>query len=383
MAEARAVVYLGHSLEGVIVDKRDDFDFGERFSEEFSKVRREIKRPNILVMGATGAGKSSLVNLVFGQELAAVGAGKPVTDGVHAYENQLVRIYDSEGYESGQEQQARFKARVVDFINRQENDHAARVHLVWFCISQANHRVFDIDLDTIRAVAALKVPLAVVMTQADQVSEADSAQMLATVRDNCPGMTIFEISTNPDVGLSVDPLIQWANDNLSEALRIGFISASKKAIKLKRSESHKIVMQHSATAAAMAAIPIPFSDAPLLVSNQMAMLARLASIWNLPGLQAVAGGGTFSMLLSQFGRTLAGNLAKLIPGVGSWVGGAVNASVASALTGAIGYAITEICAQILADELNGGRVKELSEYFSTEILDELVKQAMRRRAAHA
>lgn len=75
-----------------MVDKRDDFDFGDRFSEEFSKARREIKRPNILVMGATGAGKSSLVNLVFGQELAAVGAGKPVTDGVHAYENQLVRI---------------------------------------------------------------------------------------------------------------------------------------------------------------------------------------------------------------------------------------------------------------------------------------------------
>lgn len=365
------------------MDKRDDFDFGNQFSEEFSKVRREIKRPNILVMGATGAGKSSLVNLVFGQEMAAVGAGKPVTDGVHAYENQLVRIYDSEGYESGQEQQARFKARVVDFINRQENDLAARVHLVWYCISQANHRVFDIDLDTIRAVASLKVPLAVVMTQADQVSEADSAQMLATVRDSCPGVTIFEISTNPAVGLSVEPLIQWAYDNLSEGLRIGFISASKKAIKLKRSESLKIVAQHSAAAAAMAASPIPFSDAPLLVSNQMAMLARLASIWNLSGLQAVAGGSTTGMLMTQLGRTLAGNLVKLIPGVGSWVGGAVNATVASALTGAMGYAITEICAQILADELSGGRVKEFSEYFSTEIMAELVKQAMRRGGTHA
>lgn len=229
----------------------------------------------------------------------------------------------------------------------------------------------------------MKVPLAVVMTQADQVSEADSAQMLATVRDNCPGVTIFEISTNPDVGLSVDPLIQWANDNLSEALRIGFISASKQAIKLKRSESLKIVAQHSATAAAMAASPVPFSDAPLLVGNQMVMLARLASIWDLPGLQAVAGGGAFGMLVTQLGRTLAGNLIKLIPGVGSWVGGAVNASVASALTGAIGYAITEICAQILADELNGGLVKEFSEYFSADIMAEMVKQAMRRGATHA
>ncbi len=365
------------------MDKRDEFDFGSRFSDEFSKVRREIKRPNILVMGGTGAGKSSLVNLVFGEKLAAVGAGKPVTEGVHAYENQLVRVYDSEGYESGEDQQARFKARVIDFIEQQASDHAIRVHLVWYCISQANHRVFDIDLETIRAVAAMKIPLAVVMTQADQVSEADSAQMLATIRDHCPGVTVFEISTNPSVGLGVDPLIQWANDNLPEALRIGFISASRQAIKLKRSESIKIVAQHSAIAATMAANPIPFSDAPLLVSNQMAMLARLASVWDLPGLQAVAGGGAFGMLVTQLGRTLAGNLAKLIPGVGSWVGGAVNATVASALTGAIGYAITEICAQVVTDELNGKRIKELSEYFNTEIMAEMVKQAMRRGVAHA
>lgn len=364
------------------MDKCDDFDFGDRFYEEFNKVRRNIKRPNILVMGATGAGKSSLVNLVFGQELAVVGAGKPVTEGVLAYENQLVRIYDSEGYESGQEQQARFKARVIDFINRQENNLAERVHLVWYCISQANHRVLDIDLDTIRTIAAMKVPLAVVLTQADQVSEADSEQMLATVRNNCPGVTIFEISTNPTVGLSVDPLIKWAVDNLPEALRIGFISASKQAIEQKRRESHNIVLQHSAAAAVTAASPIPFSDAPLLVGNQMAMLARLASIWDLPGLQAVAGGGTLGMLISQLGRTLAGNLVKLIPGVGSLMGGVVNTSVASALTGAIGYAVTEICAQILADELNGGPIKELSEYFSTDIMAELVKQAMH-GVAHA
>ncbi len=355
----------------------ESFNFGERFSEEFSKVRREIKRPNILVMGATGAGKSSLVNLVFGQELAAVGAGKPVTDGIHSYENQLVRIYDSEGYESGQAQQARFKARVIDFINNQESDLSKRVHLVWYCISQANHRVLDIDLDTIRAVASMQIPIAVVMTQADQVSEEDSAQMLGTVRDNCHGITIFEISTNPDVGLSIDPIIQWAYNNLSDSLRVAFISASKQAINLKRNESLKIVAQHSAAAATMAASPIPFSDAPLLVSNQMAMLARLASIWDLSGLQAVAG-STTSMLMTQLGRTIAGNLVKLIPGIGSLVGGMVNAAVASALTGAMGYAVTEICAQIVSDELNGGMVKKLSDYFSTDIMSNMIKQAMQR-----
>lgn len=363
------------------MDERDECNFGKRFSEEFSKVRREIKRPNILVMGATGAGKSSLVNMIFGQELATVGAGKPITQGVCSYENELVRIYDSEGYESGQEQQARFKARVLGFIEQHERDISASVHMVWYCISQANHRVFDIDLETISAVA-LKVPLAVVMTQADRVSEANSKQMLATVQGHCPGVTIFEVSTDPGLPLSVDPLIEWSYDKLSAALRVAFISASKRAIKLKRDESIKVVEEHSTVAAATALSPVPFSDVLLLVSNQMAMLARLASIWNLPGLQAVASGGV-GMLATQLGRTLAGNVAKFIPGVGSLVGGAMNVTAAVALTYAIGYATTEICEQIAVDELNGRSMKNLSEYFSTKVMAEKVRQSMQRGDSHA
>lgn len=34
---------------------------------------------NVLLMGATGVGKSSLINALFGKEIAKAGVGKPIT----------------------------------------------------------------------------------------------------------------------------------------------------------------------------------------------------------------------------------------------------------------------------------------------------------------
>lgn len=354
---------------------RDQPDFSSKFKQEFEKARSNIKKPNILILGGTGAGKSSLVNLVFGKELAQVGAGLPITKGIKEYANELVRIYDSEGYESGEDGQERYKRQVLDFIKQQQVDLNKRVHLAWYCISLANHRLFDIDIKTINEIATSKMPIAVVLTQADQVSDEDSKSMRDTVNQYCPGVVLFEMSTDPELHLPVEPLINWSFENLDVALREGFISAAKFAVQLKRKQSLIIVAEHSALAAGISASPIPFSDALLLVGNQMAMIARLASIWDLPNLKSVAAGGLFSQLVSQLGRTLAGNLLKLVPGAGSIVGGTINASVASAITGAVGFALTEICEKISTDELNG-IVKDVSTYFNENLLSALIKSKM-------
>ncbi len=53
------------------------------------KMREAIKKEkpimNILLMGATGMGKSSLINGLFGEEVAKVGIGKPVTQHLEKY----------------------------------------------------------------------------------------------------------------------------------------------------------------------------------------------------------------------------------------------------------------------------------------------------------
>lgn len=355
--------------------KTEDFDFNEKFNEEFGKARSSIKKPNILVLGGIGAGKSSLVNLVFGEKLAKVGAGYSVTKGIDCYENDLVRIYDSQGYESGEEGRKNYKEKVLGFLNDESIGLDKCVHIAWYCISLANHRLFDVDIETINAIFIAKKPIAVIFTQADQVSEVDSEKLHAELKNNCPGVSFFEISTDPSMNLTVDPVISWACENLDEALREGFISGAKNAIIQKRNESRRVVAQHVASAGTIAASPIPFSDAPLLIANQIAMTARLASIWDLPAIKAVAANGILSQAISQFGRSIAGNLVKLIPGAGSIGGGLINASIASAITGAIGYGIIEICENITNDEISGIK-KSILEYFNEDVLSALIKAKM-------
>ncbi|GAA9076920.1 hypothetical protein Taitung276_06110 [Helicobacter pylori] len=52
---------------------------------ETIKKEKPIPIMNILLMGATRLGKSSLINGFFGQEIAKAGTGKPVTQHLEKY----------------------------------------------------------------------------------------------------------------------------------------------------------------------------------------------------------------------------------------------------------------------------------------------------------
>ncbi|GAA8572699.1 hypothetical protein KYTH32_09450 [Helicobacter pylori] len=53
----------------------------------YEAIKKEKPIMNILLMGATGVGKSSLINALFGKEMAKVGIGKPVTQHLEKYVN--------------------------------------------------------------------------------------------------------------------------------------------------------------------------------------------------------------------------------------------------------------------------------------------------------
>ena len=89
-------------------------------------------------------------------------------------------------------------------------------------------------------------------------------------------------------------------------------------------------------------MPVPFADAAMLVPIDAPIIAGITATYGLSfsdgflsTLVASMVGGTAATLT---GRAIVGGLLKLIPGVGSVVGGAISATAAAAVTTAFGEA---------------------------------------------
>ena len=137
---------------------------------------------NVLIMGKTGTGKSSLLNYICDTDLAETGAGKPVTgEGIYEYNvrinGQDVRIFDSWGIEAGKVD------RWKHLIDESLHEHGVQksmedwFHSVIYCIQAGGGRVEDIDAEIIKKFLGEGYLLTVVLTKADQVDEEDESRM--------------------------------------------------------------------------------------------------------------------------------------------------------------------------------------------------------------
>ncbi len=67
------------------------------------------QRVNVAMFGATGAGKSTRLNAIFGAPIARTGVGEPVTSETELFVNEAetIAIYDGAGLELGDQSPVR------------------------------------------------------------------------------------------------------------------------------------------------------------------------------------------------------------------------------------------------------------------------------------
>ena len=289
-----------------------------KFDKEFEKVKQEIQKPNILIAGATGVGKSSIINMVFGKEVAVVGTGKPVTKKIDVYESEDVdvRIFDSRGYEIGADADAEFYDSVIHLAARTQAPENA-IHLIWYCIAASSARVTDYDMEALKAFAASSIPVAVVLTKVDLAAEEEIAAMRAVLPGGLEGC-IFETTTKMPEYNQLQQLIDWSVNMLPESLRFAFVKSQIVDLDAKLKTAHKFIKQHCAIAFGIGFAPIPMSDAPLLVSNELSLLARILYLYDLGSVSDVLKTTGLSAILGELltlgGKSAVAALLKLIPG---------------------------------------------------------------------
>ncbi len=111
------------------------------------KMREVIKKEkpimNILLMGATGVGKSSLINGLFGQEVAKAGIGKPVTQHLEKYvdEEKGLILWDTKGIEAEDYQNTMESLKKEMEDSFKTLDEKKAIDVAYLCVKETSSRV--------------------------------------------------------------------------------------------------------------------------------------------------------------------------------------------------------------------------------------------------
>jgi uncharacterized protein (DUF697 family)/GTPase SAR1 family protein len=333
----------------------------EAFETAFADAEVKIGRFNLAVFGKTGVGKSTLVNAIFGEAVAATGIGRPVTQGSHLYVHRTGKlgIYDTQGLEVGRDTD-RIVGELQRFIERSRSlPFPEQVHLAWYCVRATDRRFEPTEAVFIRKLAALDLPVVLVLTQVpgrrdgsgrlfiapDTLELARQVeQMELPVHDGRP--VLVNAIADPFTGVEqhglldlLDATFRLAPDEAAEAL----VAAQKIDPARKAAAAEKAVNAAAAAATAAGFTPIPFADAAILVPIQISLMAKIANIYDIPMQRATVASLAATTVTTQAGRATATGLLKLVPGVGTLAGGAITGGVAGTITYAVGHAWHRVC----------------------------------------
>lgn len=375
----------------------DSYDYDtQTFNADKAKQEAEENKEkfNIILIGATGVGKSSLVNAVFGEKIVKAGVGKPITQHLEKIKipKKGLVLWDTKGIESKnyKETISQLKKEIKScFDNYSHIDDVP--HLGWMCVDASGARIEPRDIELISILKEQNIPIVVVFTKTlgDDTSEFIDKAIAEInlhhndyVKNNYARVNSTERKilgfTVPVSGL--DELVDLTFNTLPEAKK-GAQQALKKAQMVKmgvrleamKTGSRNIVHGASAAAGAVGASPIPGSDAPLIAAVQSGMIYKINSEFELDtstsSSTSVIAGILGITAVAQVGKAVVSNALKFIPGVGSVIGGAISATTAIALTQAIGHAYIQVLVSYYNKETG---IVELPES-ATTILD-LFKQ---------
>ena len=149
---------------------------------------------NILVIGKTGVGKSSLLNFLFGEERAAVGTGKPVTgEGIHKYPEffhgkMRVTIYDSWGLEPDK---ATCWKQIIQAEIRRHDCRNVRdwFHTIIYCVDCKRARIENFETtDIIRPLVDAGNRIVFALTKSDIASPDEREAISRVLREDWPDL---------------------------------------------------------------------------------------------------------------------------------------------------------------------------------------------------
>lgn len=359
---------------------------------------KNLKKLNIIVLGKSGVGKSTLINSLFRGKFADTGLGRPVTQSVKKIEKEgfPLAIYDTPGFELSRDQQNGVRDEVMEIINKglSSKDINQAIHCIWYCINVGGNRTFDeSELKWLRGLTesnkVTQVPIIVVLTQSCPKSKAAEMKNLVE-RENLDIVKVVPVlAQDMDFddeyvarAFGLDTLVEVMSAALPSELQDTLQNMQKVSLESKKKMSQAAVATAVAAAAATGASPIPCSDAALLIPVQVSMIAGITAIFGMDisksFLTAFVSSTIGTAGATVLGKTAVANLLKMIPGVGSVAGGAISGSTAGLLTAALGEAYIGIMEMVFKGDM---KLEDLYSEDGKSKMQEIFKKELKTKRA--
>lgn len=337
-------------------------------ADESAAKSNITKRGNVLVIGNSGVGKSTLINAVLGEACAQTGWGTSgTTDKLTLYESDKIpfRIIDTVGFEPSfiREFKAINAVKKWSKESAKEGHEDNQINVIWFCVDGTTSKLFSKTISDLSKATSMweSVPVIVVITKSYSVPErarniemvnnafAQQKRYAKNLRKVIPVVaSTYELNdTAYAAPEGITELIDATNELMPEGVKATEIDIANYNLSRKRAMAHSVVGLSTVAGVVVGAVPIPFADAMILSPIEVNEINTLTKIYGINTddktknlVNAIVEVGT----VSQVAR-MAISALKTIPGVNIGAS-ALNALVAGSFIAALGEGTIYVLEQV-------------------------------------
>ncbi len=263
---------------------------------------------NIIVIGNSGVGKSTLINAFLGENKAETKFGiEGTTKELKIYESDKIpfRLVDTVGFEPSFVRLPFIKAKAIKAVEDWANKCSeagrtdSKINLIWFCIDGTSGKLFAETLDNFEKATRIwrTVPIIIVITKS--YSEPDRIKNLQMVEDALEKnkklkervkavipvvAEAFVINEDNNAYAPISgivELLEKTNELMPEGRKAGEKDFYDFKLSKLRNQANMMVSIASLGAGAVAAAPIPIPDAGILTAIETFEINNIAKTYGI------------------------------------------------------------------------------------------------------
>lgn len=355
------------------------------------------EKGNVLVIGNSGVGKSTLINAVLGENIKTGWGTSGTTAKLELYENDEIpfRLIDTIGFEP-----SFIKAHsAINAVKKWSKESAKKggqekqINVIWFCVDGTSSKLFPETIKSLSNAISMweNVPVIVVITKSysepdreknikmvnnafARVKTRTSVNLHKTIPVVAEKFMLNDTAFAPPVGIT--ELIDATNEIMPEGIKAGAADIETFNQKRKRAFAQSIVGACVAAGAVVGAVPIPFADAMILTPLEVGEINAIASVYGINKDEKAKRLINSIVEVGTAGAVAKGVISalKAIPGVGA-VASVVNAVTAGAIVAVLGEGSTIVFEKISRGEKSMDDIDWIKKVLESQAANKVIDKA--------